>query len=232
MALADLVDIFFPPTCVGCARVLPGRAAFCATCAPEVERVPSIHCLRCCEPGVFKEDVCPRCHLRPPPFSRAFAPFAHAGPISRAVHQMKYEDHPELAAPLGELLAVEARGFLVQAPVEVVPVPLHPARLRERRYDQASLLAQSLARAAGLHVLTDVLVRERRTERQVGRTEAEREANVDGAFGASRDLTGARLLLVDDVFTTGATARAAAAALHASGAVEVQVLTLARAYSL
>jgi ComF family protein len=152
--------------------------------------------------------------------------------VSRAVHQLKYEDHPELAAPLGALLARAASHFLARAPADVCPVPLHPSRLRERRYDQAHLLAQALARASGRRLLPDALVRARATERQVGRTEAERDANVQGAFTAPRALEGIRVLLVDDVFTTGATARAAAEALKGAGATDVWVLTLARAYSL
>lgn len=232
MALADLLDLLFPPTCLGCAKVLPGRAPFCERCGLEVEPLPEPHCRACAEPGQHLDGLCPRCHLRPPPFARAFAPFVHAGPVSRAVHQLKYEDHPELAAPLGALLARSAQDFLAQAPLDVCPVPLHRSRLRERRYDQAHLLAQALARASGRQLLPDTLVRERATARQVGRSEADREANVRGAFAARRPLRGLRVLLVDDVFTTGATARAAASALREAGASEVQVLCIARAYGL
>jgi ComF family protein len=232
MPLADLLDVLFPPTCVGCARVLPGRAPFCERCEREVEGLPEPHCLTCAEPGEHREGRCPRCALRPPPFTRAFAPYLHAGPVSRAVHQLKYEDHPELAGPLGALLARSAVDFLAEAPGDVCPVPLHPSRLTERKYDQAFLLARSLAQASGRRFLPDALRRARATPRQVGRSEAEREENVEGAFLAPRPLQGARVLLVDDVFTTGATARAAAGALQAAGAGEVWVLTLARAYGL
>ncbi|MFY0525514.1 hypothetical protein ACN28I_21010 [Archangium gephyra] len=75
---------------------MPVRAAFCETCDLAVERLPPSRCRTCAEPGTFPRDTCPRCHLSPPPFTRAAAPFAHEGPVARAIHRFKYEDHPEL----------------------------------------------------------------------------------------------------------------------------------------
>lgn len=225
-----LIDLLYPPQCVGCSRVLTVDAQLCAECDRAVA-VLEPGCIRCCEPGEFRRDICPRCQKRPPPFSRAFAPFAHEGPIAHAIHQFKYEDHPELAPALGRLLASSARDFLSRAPRVVAHVPLHRSRYRERRYDQAELLARALAQATGRAFAPGHLSRVRKTERQVGRSEADRDANLRGAFTAS-DVQGLHLLLVDDVFTTGATARAAAHALLFAGAAEVQILTLARAFTL
>lgn len=228
--MRKLIDILYPPQCVGCARLLTVEAHLCEACDRAVTALPD-GCRRCAEPGEFARDTCPRCQRRPPAFSRAFAPFAHEGPIAHAIHQFKYEDHPELAPALGRLLASAARAFLADAPATVSHVPLHRSRYRQRRYDQAELLARALARATGRTFAPGRLTRTRKTERQVGRSEEARVANVRGAFTA-RDVRGARLLLVDDVFTTGATARAAAHALVYAGAKEVQVLTLARAFTL
>jgi ComF family protein len=228
-----LTDLLFPPACVACGRVVDGPEYFCADCDERVERLPDAACVHCAEPGDFSESGgrCPRCARRPPPFQRAFAPFVHEGAVARAIHQFKYEDHPELAPRLASLLAAEARGFLSTAPPVLCAIPLHRSRFLRRRYDQAHLLTRALAAKLGRAAL-DGLERIRPTHRQVGLSEAERIANVAGAFRASPEVAGLDLLLVDDVFTTGATARAAAAAALAGGARSVEILTLARAYTL
>ncbi|MBU8899029.1 ComF family protein [Corallococcus sp. M34] len=231
--LTALLDLLYPPACIACARVLSGPgSAFCESCDTALERLPPACCRTCAEPGTFPADTCPRCRAAPPPFTRAWAPFAHEGPIARAIHRFKYEDHPELAAPLGALLAGEARRFLTDATGPVVALPLHTHRFRQRQYDQAQLLAGALAKASGREAPAGWLERTRDTRRQVGLSEAERAANVATAFRAPPEVAGRSLVLLDDVFTTGATARAAASALLAAGAVRVDVLTLARAFTL
>ncbi len=229
-AFAGLIDIFFPPACAACGAVTSSPETFCLGCELDLERLPEQHCLRCSEPGSFERGPCPRCELRPPPFARAFAPFLHQGPIARAIHRFKYEDHPELAPTLAALLAREAKAFIDAAPGILCAIPLHRSRLRRRQYDQAQLLVEQLAhqtqRAAG-----DCLRRIRNTRRQVGLTEAQREQNVAGCFQASGEWRGKSVLLLDDVFTTGATARTAASVLRAAGAAEIQVLAIARAFS-
>ncbi|NOK22692.1 ComF family protein [Corallococcus carmarthensis] len=114
----------------------------------------------------------------------------------------------------------------------MVALPLHVRRFRKRKYDQAHLLAGQLAKATGRTAPGGWLERSRETRRQVGLSEAERAGNVAGAFVASRAVKGQEVLLLDDVFTTGSTARAAAVALRDAGAVRVEVLTLARAFTL
>jgi ComF family protein len=226
------LDAFFPPTCVSCDAVLPAPGFFCADCAPLVLESSGAACPRCAEPGAFTAGACPRCLRSPPKFSRAWAPFAYEGAISRAVHRFKYEDHPELARPLGELLARKAKTFLSETKGAVVPLPLHAARYRERKYDQATLLGVALAKASGHSLRDDVLTRVKPTTRQVDLSEAEREQNVAGAFEVNANVTGAELLLLDDVFTTGATAREATRVLLAAGAKRVDVLVFARAVRL
>ena len=232
--LAGLVDLLYPPACAGCRSLCPPEpAAFCELCELAVEPLPSPRCRRCAEPGAFREETCPRCTALPPPFRRAFAPFVHGGAMSRAIHRLKYEDHPELARPLGGLLARHAASFLAQLPdAWLCPLPLHASRFRVRRYDQSWLLGAELSQRTGRKLLRRGLERRRATERQVGQDEQAREANVAGAFVAHREqIEGRHLILVDDVFTTGATARSAARALCSAGAARVDVLTLARAWS-
>jgi len=224
-----LLDILFPPLCLACGRVCEEEGVFCEGCGGDAETLPEPRCARCAEPGPLP--LCPRCCSRPPAFSQAFAPFSHEGAVARAIHLFKYEDRPELARPLAALAWRAATDFLEQAPSWVCALPLHLQRYRERRYDQAELLARELARLTKRTHRPRLLHRHRETRRQVGLSESEREANVAGAFQATAEVRGRSLLLVDDVFTTGATARAASQALLEAGATEVQVFTLARAFS-
>jgi ComF family protein len=225
-----LLEIIFPPACVACGTVTPSSTAFCLGCELELERIPERHCPNCAEPGDFESDLCPRCELRPPPFSRVFAPFLHHGPIARAIHQFKYEDHPELAPVLAALVIREAQDFLAMAPKIVCAIPLHRKRRWRRKYDQAQLLSYEIAqRTQRRHA--ECLRRSRDTRRQVGLTEAQRDQNVAGSFEPLGNFAGESLLLIDDVFTTGATARSAALALRGAGARDTQVLAIARAFT-
>ena len=227
-----MLDVFFPPACVACDGVLPAPGFFCADCSPLVLESNSNACTRCAEPGPFGTGVCPRCLRRPPAFGRAWAAFSYEGAVSRALHRFKYEDHPELARPLGELLARRAQEFLATADGALLPLPLHDARYRERKYDQATLLAVAVGKAASRALRDDVLERVKPTTRQVDLSEAQREANVHGAFAVRGQVTGESFLLLDDVLTTGATAREATQVLLEAGAKRVDVLVFARAVRL
>jgi ComF family protein len=226
----DVLDAVFPERCVACDTVLSQpKTFFCAECTPEVEALPSIACGRCHEPGAHAEGLCPRCSRHLPKFSVAYAPLEHDGAVARAIQRFKYENHPELARPLGGLLVQTCEAFLAQAPGALVPLPLHASRYRERGYDQTALLAVEVAKLTRRLLRDDALERVKPTRRQVGKTDEERAENVAGAFAASPKVKGLKLLLLDDVLSTGATANEAASALLDAGAVEVQVLTLARA---
>jgi ComF family protein len=229
--MSAVLDVLFPPACVACDAVLRGREPFCEECEHLLLETGPIHCARCGEPGDFPRQLCPRCVKHRPAFARAFGPYEHDGAIAKAIHRFKYEDRPELSGPLAQLLVRESRAFLETAPKHVVPLPLHAARYRSRRYDQATLLAADLCREDRRFMLCDqVLTRVRATQRQVGLSDEQRVRNVEGAFEARQ--SPAEVLLVDDVLTTGATADAAALALKRAGAKRIEVLTLARARRL
>ncbi len=232
----SVLDLLFPPSCVACGTVLPGPGSFCEGCVWEVAELPSERCVRCAEPGSFRHRECPRCFLVPPPFAKVHAAFVHEGSVARAIQRFKYEDHPELAAPLAALLfpvlePALAKGGSVR---RVCALPLHPSRRAQRMFDQSELLAGELARRHRLERVFP-LERVRPTVRQVGLDERTREQNVKDAFrvrpARAASVAGVDLLLVDDVVTTGATARAAAQALLEAGARTVEVVAIARAYT-
>jgi ComF family protein len=230
--VAELLALVFPPACAACGELLEEERPFCALCTLATEPVPLPGCGRCAEP-VDEAGPCPRCRRAPPPFVSAHAAFVHTGPLARAIHRFKYEGHSALALPLARALAAEAAPWLAQVGraggPTLVPIPLHRGRLLRRGYDQAALLSRALARATRLPLRTGLLHRIRATCRQVGLTEAERTENVHGAFAVRGRVPSGTVVLVDDVLTTGATARAASAVLREAGVPRVHVLTLARA---
>jgi ComF family protein len=151
----------------------------------------------------------------------------HEGVLREAIHRFKYRNVRGLAEPLGELLASYMVDHSLPADV-VVPVPLHPARLADRGYNQSALLARELGRRLDLPVVEDSLLRVRHTRQQVGLSIEERRRNVADAFACRDDrLAGCRVLLIDDVYTTGATLNACGEALIAAGAASAWGLTLA-----
>ncbi len=152
----------------------------------------------------------------------------HVEPLRGAIHALKYQDRTALAVPLGHLLAERWLDVTPQQVDGLVPVPLHPQRLRERGYNQATLLASAMAPVLALPIQEGLLRRERPTPPQVGLAQQARLRNVAGAFQATGDVAGGRWLLVDDVCTTGATLQACAQTLHAAGADTVWAITLTR----
>jgi ComF family protein len=223
----QLLELLFPARCAACDAA--GEAPFCAVCAETLVPLPP-GCPLCGAPAdesllpALRPRRCKPCRLRAPPFALASAPWLHGGALAEAIHRLKYEGRCELARPLGVLFEGCARPRCDA----LVPIPLHPRRLRERGFDQARMLADAASSRFGLPV-SALLVRVRETGQQVGRDRVARERNVRGAFAADAKVRGLRVCLVDDVLTTGATAAAAAAALLQAGAARVEVRTLARA---
>jgi ComF family protein len=233
-----LIDSVFPLDCEVCdAPLPPGHPqCVCDRCWAAMRPLPRPLCPTCGAPqtrGVPDAD-CPSCLLHPPAFHRARAAAlylpASAGlnPLAVAVQRLKYDGRRPLAAALGALLA--ARYPFGEGAV-LLPVPLHPRRLRARGYNQALLLARVLGRARALPVIPRLLRRTHDTRAQTGLGAAERRRNLAEAFAlsAAHTIRGAHVVLVDDVLTTGATADACARVLRHAGARRIDVYTLGRA---
>lgn len=228
-----LLDLLFPPRCAGCGRT---GAVLCARCFAAIQSPTTPLCPRCGRQlsAAATTGVCAACAAGHDPrhLDAARACAAYDGPLRNAVLALKFRGQRRVAQPLGRLLASEVRRAGWQPDV-VVPVPLHRDRRRTRGYNQAELLARACARSLGLPCSTALLVRSRVTRPQVGLSTADRRANVAGAFALAgpRDFTrlaGRRVLLVDDVLTTGSTLDAAAEAVRAAGPATVWGLAVAR----
>jgi competence protein ComFC len=220
--LSALADLFYPERCVGCER----RASdvLCRTCFDALPRVGSPVCGRCGLPTAFATLVCEECKNVDFGFQSARAPLKYDGVGKQVVHALKYRGYKRvvgrLAAPL--MLQVVGEDHFDA----VVPVPLHSSRLRKRGFNQAKLLAGGVAEKMKATV-SDTLEVVRSTRDQVELSAAQRRANVAGAYTATKPLRG-KILLIDDVFTTGATLSACAGTMVRAGAEEVHALSLCR----
>ncbi len=221
----------YPFTCVLCGRAGAGQRDLCAGCTADLPR-PSIACVRCAGPlaaTAGPDPVCGSCLRNPPPYVRSLAALAYAPPVDHLVKELKFDGRLARARLLGSLLAEYLEGCGVQGCQRIVPVPLHPSRLRERGFNQALELARPVARRLGLPIDTRSCVRLRDTAAQSSLTHRQRRSNVRGAFAVQRRMAPERVAIVDDVVTTGHTAGELARALLRGGASEVEVWTLARA---
>lgn len=223
-----LQRLLLPPRCLMCGQTHADLLDLCAACCTELPRnTPA--CIRCAMPLADAGETCGECLKSPPPFERAAAPWLYAGAIANLLPRFKF--HAELAC--GRLLATLAQEALEPwegwREVELaIPIPLHTDRLRQRGYNQALELARPLARAHGLVLAPDRLLRIRDTAAQTRLSGDARRRNLRGAFMACDIPKGAGVLLIDDVFTTGATLREAATTVLRAGAARVHVLTMAR----
>jgi len=233
--LRRLVDSILPPRCLHCQAMVDGDAALCPDCWPLFDFLASPLCQSCGFPFEYDpgphDTVCGACLAHPPHFDRARSVLVYGENSRKLILDFKHGDRTWPAPSFGRWLS-RAGGAMIGDADLAAPVPLHRSRLFARRYNQASLLAHALDRETGLPVLPELLSRHRATPSQGHMSAAARRRNVRGAFRVRRGFEdavgGRRILLVDDVFTTGATVDECARALKRGGAEAVDVLTLAR----
>jgi ComF family protein len=233
-----VLALVFPSPCPGCGGSVdrPTRGPLCEPCWAALPRHRGTPC-PCGFPlpaGI--DGPCGRCRRGLGPFTRGASLGPYEGTLRVLVHELKFRGRRRIALRLAEALleAPGAAAVLAAEPTRpapvLVPVPLHPRRLHERGFNQSALLAQAVAARPGLRVIEGALTRREHTPPQTGLSAAQRRRNVERAFVVRRraPLVGRIVVLVDDVTTTGATARACARALLSGGAAEVRLLTAAR----
>jgi len=226
----------FPARCVSCGQQAQRGHAWCRACHAALPRI-EIACARCAEPLPVSSPtgaLCGACLRHPPPFDATVAACLYTFPLDQLLQDFKYGHRLALAAPLSQLLVEACRqalasAFFEEPPTHVIAMPLAATRQIERGFNQARELAQPVAAALKLPLLTDALVRPKDAPKQATLPWRERRKNVRDAFACRRDLSGCRVLLIDDVMTTGATVAAAAKVLREAGAAKVFIGVVARA---
>ncbi|QRN83928.1 ComF family protein [Chloroflexota bacterium] len=219
------LDWMYPPNCVGC-----GEQGYrlCFKCQQEIKPISGPLCQRCGSPITAKENLCAECQSEEPPFEASRSLASYEGVIRECVHSLKYDRNQAM----GEFFAEELTELIRREGWDldlVVPVPLSPIRMKERGYNQATLLARPISYALGIPFTPFGLKRIRNTQSQVELSAKKRKSNVRGAFEATPEIVhGKRVLLIDDVTTTGSTLKECSLALKKGGSLKVYCLTLAR----
>lgn len=237
--LGSVVDLMLPPRCILCTRTVDATGTLCAECWRGINFLAEPCCSCCGLPFPYdagSEVLCAGCLAHPPRFDRARSVMTYDDHSRRLVLALKHADRLHGVPAFGLWLARAGAALLAEADL-IVPVPLHWTRLWRRRYNQSALLAHATAAAVKRqdHVAPlvdpDVLIRRRRTPSQGRRTRAQRADNMRGAFRlrAGAQIEGKRIVLIDDVLTSGATVEECAKVLRRAGAASIDVLTLARA---
>jgi len=198
---------------------------WCGACDAALPYLDAPHCPVCALPTPAGE-VCGHCLKDPPLFTRTIAVFSYSFPLDKLVQAMKYGEQLALANAFAEKLAL--RIDKSDLPDGIVPMPLHPAKLRERGFNQSLLLAATVARKLNIELLASACQRVRDTPPQSALPWKERKRNVRNAFRCDKDLSGKRVALVDDVLTTGASLNALAEAVQKRGAAEISAWVVAR----
>lgn len=235
MAVRNAADVVYPRLCVVCETPAhQGSSWLCAQCIETLTHAARSRnaCPRCSQNLSLRTCTCDIAWDYP--FSRAFSLFDYDDSVKRIVSEFKYGGGKHLAAEMGRTFGGLLPAEITAHTDAIVPVPLHSRRHRKRDYNQAEYLARGIAAAAGRQhlVRTDLLMRKRHTGTQTKLDKEHRRANLQGAFavraGATNAIQGMRIVLVDDVVTTGATTGQCAQALRSAGAAEVVVVSLAR----
>jgi ComF family protein len=234
--VTGLTDIIFPPRCLICGTLLKENESsfFCSGCRSRINFVKSPQCTRCGLPFQNTEDedhLCGECILSKPFFSTARALGKYEGALMEAIHLFKYKGKITIGKTLGKLMAqAEYNSLNIRDYSLIIPIPLHRKKLAERGFNQSLILAREIAAEFSMPLDFTTLKRNVYTKSQTTLTRNERKSNVKGAFEINNPgvIKGKRILLIDDVFTTGSTARECSRMLIRHRADEVAVLTLAR----
>lgn len=226
--------LLFPPVCPSCRRLVAEPFTLCGGCWPKLRFIERPWCEVLGTPFAYEMGegiVSAGAIADPPPFARARSAVSYEGVARRMALNLKFGDRTELAPTMARWMLRPGAELLAEADA-VAPVPLHRGRFFRRRFNQSAELARALCALSGRPFLPDAVERTRATRQQVGLGAREREANVRGAFRVAPSMRGLvdgrRILVVDDVYTTGMTVSAVARALKKAGAVDVDVLTFAR----
>jgi competence protein ComFC len=226
-----LIDLIFPPRCSVCGK--NSAQALCGSCIANIQYLNDDVCQICGSPRdkYFNSGVCSDCRKQKPVYQMARSAAIYSGVMKNAIHHYKFNGVKRLSSPLSELLvrSVKSSGIPLQQVDQVIPVPLSAKREAKRGFNQAYELANGISKAFNINIDNSSLKKIKDVRPQFELKRSERFENIKGAFKASKIMEGKGILLVDDIFTTGATACEASRALIDAGARYIYVVTLARA---
>ncbi len=226
--IRKILDYIYPPRCPVCGEI--SEDGICAPCRRGLSVIREDYCLKCGKPlEEEQEEYCPDCKKRTHAFEAGRAVFSYQGGLRQSLYRLKYEGKKEYGRIFGEEMARYLGPWIRQCGItRIVPVPLHAARQRERGYNQAALPARELGRRMGIPVDEKALYRVKSTVPQKMLDGDERRENLSRAFCLRGEIhPGERILLVDDIYTTGSTADAAAGCLREGGNCLIYVITVA-----
>lgn len=231
------LNFLLPPTCAACANLIAQPPGLCADCWSQHRPITRPYCAKLGTP--FAQDLGPdalsaQAIANPPIINRVRGALVYNDIARQLVAGLKYHDHPEQAALIARMMVQAGHELLDQADM-LIPIPLHWRRQFARRYNQSQLLARAIGKVSACSVEPLLLRRARPTKQQVGLSHAQRAKNVENAFKLAPDKAGAvlgkHIVLIDDVYTSGATGNAAAQTLFDAGATKVDMLVFALAIS-
>ncbi len=232
-AIAAMAHAIYPARCMVCETYTDAPGGLCPSCWHDTHFISGSTCTTCSAPlvGEVTGAQCDTCLSFPPPWQRGFAVLEYEGSGRRMVLSLKRHDRLDLAPAMAAWLHRAAAPVLPMTDL-ITPVPLHPSRLARRKFNQSAELARPLAELASIDYIPDLLTRVRKTDSQQGKDRIERQENLKAAIAPTprhrAEIEGKRVLIVDDVLTTGATLSACTEACFAAGARNVNILVLAR----
>ncbi len=224
----QITDWLFPPQCTHCQQHTGGaKLGYCSQCYADLPFIEH-SCQQCGQPFSGLSDHCGKCLSSPPTFDQCFCPFEYASPISDDICRLKYGDQPQISRQLASLFLNELQQYGLVRPQALVAVPMHPAKLRERGFNQSIQLAKQLGKALDIPVLQGILAKTTITPRQATQTLTQRKTNVAGSFSIQESVPYQHVAIVDDVVTTGATVEEISKILKKNGVDYIQVWGIAR----
>ena len=226
----SIFDLVMPAKCLCCNSQVPQQGTICANCYTELKPIGNHKCYKCGLPfqiDMGHKAICHDCTRYKPSYSMARAFCNYEGLGGKLASQLKFSDKTLLAPYMAKMMMIAGSGLLKKSDI-IAPIPLHHSRKLKRKYNQSALLAKYLAEYSGLEYQPFLLKRTRNTKKQTTLKRNDRKKNMENAFDASPHANEKRILLIDDVMTTGATMNAASVALKRQGAKKICALVFAR----
>ncbi|MGI6021091.1 MAG: ComF family protein [Lachnospiraceae bacterium] len=224
----NVLDLIFPRHCPFCGKAMPLGSRVHENCIKTLPKITGTRCRICSKPVPDNIPLCEDCSETERKVERVFSPYLYTGSVKNAVIDFKYNNRRENGQVLGELLACESREFIEEIrPDLIAAVPIHPKRRRERGFNQADIIAEYLSGYFGIPILENAVIRTKKTAAMKGLGASERRENLSGAFEGSGVLPeGKKVLIVDDIYTTGSTVDSVGEVLLAMGAYKTYAVTV------